>query len=60
MADNSPDRIERAIKRIEAAATARAFATEKLTRRHAVLRERIGAAIDSLDGLIARENAEVD
>lgn len=55
MADNASDRIERAIARIEAAATARAFATERLARRHAQLRERIEDAVTSLDALIARE-----
>ncbi len=55
MADAPPDRIKQALARIEAAATARAYATERLARRHAVLRERIGEAVASLDTLIARE-----
>jgi hypothetical protein len=61
MADTS-DRIEAALARIEAAATARAYATERLARRHAVLREKIGDAVASLDTLIAREamGAEAD
>jgi hypothetical protein len=60
MAESSPDRIERALARIEAAATARAFATEKLRHRHQLLREKIEAAVESLDALIAREAADPD
>jgi hypothetical protein len=55
MAGSSSDRIEIALARIEAAAAARAFTTEKLVRRHALLRERIEDAVTSLDALIARE-----
>ena len=54
--DPTATRIERALDRIEAAATARAFAAERLARRHAVLRNRIEDAVASLDSLIAREN----
>ena len=57
MPDMSSDRIEAALARIEAAATARAYATERLSHRHTVLRERIEAAVASLDTLIARESA---
>jgi hypothetical protein len=56
MAASSAERIEQALSRIEAAATARAFATERLAQRHAVLRERIQDAVASLDALIARES----
>ena len=60
MADTPPDRIEAALARIEAAAAARAFATERLARRHQVLRDKIGAAIGSLDALIAREASSAE
>ena len=60
MADNSSHRIENAIKRIEAAAAARAYAAERLSRRHAALREKIESAVASLDTLIAREAAEAE
>ena len=55
--ENALDRIEAALARIEAAATARAYATERLAHRHAVLREKIEAAVESLDTLIARESS---
>lgn len=58
MADTSTDRIESALARIEAAATARAYATERLAHRHAVLRARIEDAVASLDVLIARAGEE--
>jgi hypothetical protein len=54
------NRIEAALARIEAAATARAYATERLSRRHAVLREKIEAAVASLDTLVARESTGAD
>jgi len=57
MADTPSTRIETALARIEAAAIARAYATERLARRHALLRERIEDAVASLDTLIARETA---
>jgi SLT domain-containing protein len=60
MAGSAEDRIEQALARIEKAAAARAYAAERLGRRHAVLRERIEAAIESLDGLIARESGGED
>ena len=60
MAETPNDRIERALARIEAAATSRAYTVERLTRRHARLRERIEDAVASLDALIAREPAEGD
>ena len=41
--------------KVEAAAAARAYATERLTHRHAALREKIQDAVASLDTLIARE-----
>lgn len=52
------DRIERAIARIEKAASARAFATDRALRRHAALRVRMQEAVTALDALIAREDAE--
>ncbi len=51
------ERIEAALARIEAAAAARAYATERLTHRHAALREKIQDAVSALDTLIAREAA---
>ena len=50
------ERIEQAVKRIEAAAQARAYAADRIARKHAALRERIEAAVASLDVVIAREN----
>lgn len=50
------DRIERALARIEAAATRRAFDADALARRHAALREKVEDAIDALDSLIARQD----
>jgi hypothetical protein len=50
------ERIERAVKRIETAAQARAYAADRIARKHAALKERIEAAVASLDVLIAREN----
>jgi len=58
MADTPNDRIERALARIEAAAASRAYNVERLTRRHALLRERIEDAVASIDALIAREQTE--
>ena len=55
MSDASALRIEQALARIEAAAAARAYAGERLARRHAKLRARIQEAVSSLDALIARE-----
>ena len=61
MAETTPsDRIERALARIEAAAAARAYAAERLSRRHATLRARIENAVASLDTLIARESAAAE
>lgn len=57
MADSPEVRIEQALLRIEAASQARAFASERLARRHARLRDRIQDAVASLDTLIARETA---
>ncbi|MBO9622828.1 MAG: hypothetical protein J7500_08955 [Sphingomonas sp.] len=57
MVDTPAARIEQALARIEAAAHARAYATERLARRHSVLRQRIEEAVTSLDALIARETA---
>jgi phage shock protein A len=50
------DRIEQALARIEKAAAARAYASERLAQRHAKLRTRIADAVTSLDALIARES----
>jgi hypothetical protein len=57
MAQAVEARIEQALARIEAAAAARAFAAAKLARRHARLRERVTAAVTSLDALIAEGQA---
>ena len=56
MADPS-ERIEAALARIEAAATARAFQTERLVQRNARLRDRVRDAVEALDAVIARESA---
>ncbi|MET0308110.1 MAG: hypothetical protein ABW023_05330 [Sphingomonas sp.] len=55
MADSIADRIEQALARIEAAATARAYTSARLARRHAVLRERMEEAVAAIDALIASE-----
>lgn len=60
MAESPADRIEQALARIERAAAARAYATERLARRHAKLRSRIEEAVASLDVLIARETASTE
>ncbi|NIJ20092.1 acyl-CoA reductase-like NAD-dependent aldehyde dehydrogenase [Sphingomonas naasensis] len=60
MAESSADRIEQALARIERAAAARAYTTERLARRHAKLRARIEEAVASLDVLIARETASTE
>ncbi len=49
------ERIERALARIERAGQVRAFATDALGRRHAVLRVRMEEAVVALDALIAQE-----
>lgn len=48
-------RIEAALARIEAAAAARAYATERLTHRHAALRDKIQDAVAALDTLIEQQ-----
>ena len=58
MADTPTHRIERALARIETAAAARAYATERLSRRHALLRQRIEEAVDALDTLMANGKAD--
>ena len=58
MAESPADRIENALARIEAAAAARAYATDRLARRHAKLRARIQDAVTSLDALMARETPD--
>lgn len=55
MADTPAERIELALARIEKAAAARAYASERLALRHQKLRARIEDAVASLDALIARE-----
>jgi hypothetical protein len=52
------DRIERALARIEAAARKRAFDADALRRRHTALRTKVEAAIESLDSLIERQDAD--
>jgi hypothetical protein len=54
------DRIEAALARIEAAAAARAYDTDRLTRRHAALRDKIQDAVEALDALIEREAAKAE
>ena len=49
------DRIERALARIETAATARDAARAALQQRHETLRTRMGEAIAALDAVIARD-----
>jgi hypothetical protein len=56
MSDLVADRIERALKRIEAAAASQAHAKARLERRNETLRGRIESAIGELDVLIEREN----
>ncbi|MEH3039563.1 MAG: hypothetical protein PGN21_05800 [Sphingomonas paucimobilis] len=48
-------RIDRALERIERAATAQRETTRALASRHGALRSRIGDAIGALDAVIARE-----
>ncbi|MHA6720800.1 hypothetical protein ACX40Y_15300 [Sphingomonas sp. RS6] len=48
-------RIEQALARIEAATAACAYSAARLERRHALLRERVEAAITALDTLIDEE-----
>ena len=55
MSDPAADRIERALKRIEVAATTQTQARAKLETRNAALRARIESALVDLDALIARE-----
>ena len=50
------DRIDRALARIEAAATARTAANTALIRRHETLRTRMAEAVAALDAVIARES----
>ncbi len=61
MTDQPPtaaiERIERALARIERAGQVRAFATDALDRRHALLKARMQDAIVALDAVIAREQA---
>jgi len=60
MADqpNAIDRIEAAIRRIEAAGAARAAETQALARRHAALRARMAEAVTALDAVIAQAAGE--
>tara|TARA_B100000678_G_scaffold256890_1_gene235539 strand:+ start:929 stop:1165 length:237 start_codon:yes stop_codon:yes gene_type:complete len=53
------ERIERAIARIEKAASARAFAADRIQRRHDALRKRVGSAIEALDSLIAAQERDM-
>jgi len=59
MAEVSPptalDRIDRALARIAAAATARDASSKKLVERHETLRNRMAEAIVALDAVIDRE-----
>jgi hypothetical protein len=56
----STDRIEKALARIEAAARARAYAGERLAERHAVLRSRMEEAIAAIDLLINQEAGDTE
>ena len=58
MADTRADRIEQALARIEAAASARAYSGARLARRHALLRQRMEEAVAAIDALIASEAAD--
>lgn len=53
--ENASARIERALARIEAAARAATELRRDLERRHDALRREVGAALASLDSLIAAE-----
>ncbi len=55
MSDPVADRIERALNRIEVAATAQTQTRARLETRNATLRARIESALVELDALIARE-----
>lgn len=59
MAD-STDRIEQALARIEAAASVRAYASARLARRHALLRQRMEEAVAAIDVLIENETATAE
>jgi hypothetical protein len=48
-------RIEQALARIEAAAARCAYSAARLERRHALLRDRVEAAVAALDTLIAAD-----
>ena len=56
--ENASARIDRALARIEAAAKRSAHDHADLTRRHAALRSQVGAALASLDSLIADEGQD--
>jgi hypothetical protein len=53
--ENASARIERALARIETVTRRSAVDRADLERRHAALREQVGAAIASLDSLIASD-----
>jgi hypothetical protein len=55
MAESTADRIEQALARIEAAATARAYSGARLARRHALLRQRMEEAVAAIDALVASQ-----
>ncbi len=54
--ENATARIERALARIEAVTQGVAASDTDLLRRHESLREQVGAALVSLDSLIAKED----
>ncbi|MCD2323778.1 hypothetical protein LQ953_07080 [Sphingomonas sp. IC-56] len=60
MPETPADRIEQALARIEAAATARTHAEQRLRLRHARLRAKVEDALVSMDALLARESAGGD
>ena len=60
MSETAADRIEQALARIEAAATARTRAEQRLRLRHARLRGTVEDALASIDALLAHEPAGKD
>lgn len=58
MPETAADRIEQALARIEAAATARTDAEHRLRQRHARLRGTMEDALTSIDTLLARESGQ--
>jgi hypothetical protein len=57
MNESRADRIEQALARIEAAASARAYSGARMRRRHALLRTHMEEAVSALDAVIAEQAA---